>query len=231
MKGYGQFCPIAQAAEVLTERWTPLVIRELLCGSTRFNDLRRGVPLMSPSLLSKRLKTLERVGVIERRVGAGAQAVEYVHTPAGEELRPIIESMGVWGQRWARGDVGARQMDASLLMWDIHRNIVVDALPPERVVVYFHLRGSIDKKSRFWLVLQHGAADVCLADPGYDVDVTVTGHVHTMVDYWMGRIEFADAMRSGDLEVSGPRRLVRALPSWFGRSLFAPVELPKTVGV
>jgi len=229
MPTYGQFCPVAMASEVLTERWTPLVIRELLCGSTRFNDLRRGVPLMSPSLLSKRLKTLERVGVIERRVGSGAQAVEYVLTPAGEELRPIIESMGVWGQRWARADVGARQMDASLLMWDIHRNIVVTALPPERVVVWFHLQGSIDKKSRFWLVLQNGAADVCLADPGYDVDVAVNGHVQTMVDYWMGRIEFADAVRSGQLEVSGPRRLVRALPTWFGRSLFAPVELPDPV--
>ena len=226
MSTYGQFCPVAMASEVLTERWTPLVIRELLCGSTRFNDLRRGVPLMSPSLLSKRLKTLERVGVIERRVGSGTQAVEYVLTPAGEELRPIIESMGVWGQRWARSDVGARQMDASLLMWDIHRNIVIDALPPERVVVYFHLDGSIDKKSRFWLVLQNGAADVCLADPGYDVDVTVNGHVKTMADYWMGHIDFADAVRSGDLEVTGPRRLVRAVPTWFGRSLFAPVELP-----
>jgi DNA-binding HxlR family transcriptional regulator len=231
MSTYGQFCPVAMASEVLTERWTPLVIRELLCGSTRFNDLRRGVPLMSPSLLSKRLKTLERVGVIERRPAAAGQAVEYVLTPAGEELRPIIESMGVWGQRWARADVGARQMDASLLMWDIHRNIVVEALPPERVVVFFHLRGSIDKKSRFWLVLQHGAADVCLADPGYEVDVAVTGHVRTMVDYWMGRIEFSDGVRSGDLEVEGPRRLVRALPTWFGRSLFAPVELPEPAGV
>ena len=225
MSTYGQFCPVAMASEVLTERWTPLVIRELLCGSTRFNDLRRGVPLMSPSLLSKRLKTLERVGVIERRT-TGGQAVEYALTPAGEELRPIIELMGVWGQRWARGDVSARQMDASLLMWDIHRNIVTALLPPERVVVQFHLRGSIDKKSRFWLVLQNGAADVCLADPGYDVDVAVEGHVRTMVDYWMGHIEFADAVRSGDLDVTGPRRLVRALPTWFGRSLFAPVELP-----
>jgi DNA-binding HxlR family transcriptional regulator len=231
MSTYGQFCPVAMASEVLTERWTPLVIRELLCGSTRFNDLRRGVPLMSPSLLSKRLKTLERVGVIERRPAPAGQAVEYVLTEAGEELRPIIESMGIWGQRWARADVGARQMDASLLMWDIHRNIVVELLPPERIVVFFHLRGSIDKKSRFWLVLQHGAADVCLADPGYDVDITVEGDLRTMVDYWMGRIEFADAVRAGDLTVAGPRRLVRALPTWFGRSLFAPVALPEAAGV
>lgn len=225
MQGYGQFCPVAMASEVLTERWTPLVVRELLCGSTRFNDLRRGVPLMSPSLLSKRLKTLERVGVIERRKGDG-QAVEYRVTPAGEELGPIIEAMGVWGQRWARGDVKGRNMDASLLMWDIHRNVNVEALPASRVVVHFHLRGSSDKKSRFWLVLERDGVDMCLTDPGYEVDVSVEGHVRTMVDYWMGRIEFADAVRSGDLHADGPRTLVRALPTWFARSLFAPVDLP-----
>ena len=146
---YGQFCPVAMASEVLTERWTPLVVRELLCGSTRFNDLRRGVPLMSPALLSKRLKTLERVGVVEKR------GATYHLTPAGEELRAVIESMGVWGQRWARGDVVAKHFDASLLMWDIHRNVVVrGAAGPERVVVHFHLRGSSDKKSHFWLVLE-----------------------------------------------------------------------------
>jgi DNA-binding HxlR family transcriptional regulator len=225
MPTYGQFCPVAMASEVLTERWTPLVVRELLCGSTRFNDLRRGVPLMSPSLLSKRLKTLERVGVVERRRGAG-QVVEYHVTPAGEELRPIIESMGTWGQRWARGDVKARHMDASLLMWDIHRNVHVERLPGPRVVVHFHLRGSSDKKSRFWIVLEPESVDMCLADPGYDIDVFVDGHVRTMVDYWMGRIEFSDAVRSGDLRVEGPRPLVRALPTWFKRSGFAPVEMP-----
>jgi len=114
MATYGQFCPVAMASEVLTERWTPLVVRELLCRSTRFNDLRRGVPLMSPSLLSKRLKTLERVGVVERRTSGAGHTVEYHLTSAGEELRPIVESMGVWGQRWARGDVRARHLDASL---------------------------------------------------------------------------------------------------------------------
>ena len=145
---YGQFCPVAMASEVLTERWTPLVVRELLCGSTRFNDLRRGVPLMSPALLSKRLKTLERVGVVDHVGG------EYHLTAAGKELWPVIESMGVWGQRWARGDVIVKNYDASLLMWDIHRNVDVDALPEHRVVVHFHLKGSSDKKSHFWLVLE-----------------------------------------------------------------------------
>src|SRR5438067_3873565 len=117
MATYGQFCPVAMAAEVLTERWTPLIVRELLCGSTRFNDLRRGVPLMSPSLLSSRLKTLQRAGVVQQVDG------EYHLTPAGEELRPIIDAMGIWGQRWARADIGAKHRDASLLMWDIRRSV------------------------------------------------------------------------------------------------------------
>jgi DNA-binding HxlR family transcriptional regulator len=227
MSDYGQFCPVAMASEVLTERWTPLVVRELMAGSTRFNDIRRGLPLMSPSLLSKRLKTLERVGVVERRPARDSQAVEYTLTPAGEELRPIVVAMGVWGQRWARGDVRARHMDASLLMWDIHRSIDVDALPPRRVVVHFHLRGSSDRQSRFWLVLDDGTADICLTDPGFDVDLYVEGHVRTMVNYWLGHVEFAEAVRSGDLVVTGPRGLARDFPTWFTRSYFATVQLPE----
>ena len=222
---YGQFCPVAMASEVLTERWTPLVVRELLCGSTRFNDLRRGVPLMSPALLSKRLKTLERVGVVEKR------GASYHLTPAGEELRAVIESMGVWGQRWARGDVVTKRFDASLLMWDVHRNVVVEALPEGRVVVHFHLRGSADKKSHFWLVLDAPAVDLCLTDPGHDVDVEVAGHVATMVDYWMGRVDLLGAVRAGDLVVAGPRALVAGLQTWFSRSAFAPVPMrPAAVG-
>jgi DNA-binding HxlR family transcriptional regulator len=220
MPTYGQFCPVAMASEVLTERWTPLIIRELLCGSTRFNDLRRGVPLMSPSLLSKRLRTLERAGVVERRGG------EYQLTRGGEELRPLIESLGAWGQRWARGDVQAKHYDASLLMWDIHRSVDTSKLPDRRVVVHFHLQGSSDKKSHFWLVLQPAAVDLCLTDPGHDVDVSVAGHVRTMVDYWMGLVDFMAAVRRGELTLSGPADLVRALPSWFTRSAFATVPLP-----
>lgn len=218
---YGQFCPVAMASEVLTERWTPLVVRELLCGTTRFNELRRGVPQMSPSLLVKRLRTLERVGIVTR------DGAEYRLTPAGEELRPVIELMGMWGQRWARGDVEAKHYDASLLMWDIQRHIDLDRVPDRRVVVHFHLRGSSDEKSRFWLVLDGGSADLCLADPGYDVDVHVEGHVRTMVDYWMGHVELQDAIGRGDLTVNGPSSLVRAFPTWYERSTFAAVPLPQ----
>jgi DNA-binding HxlR family transcriptional regulator len=220
MATYGQFCPVAMAAEVLTERWTPLIVRELLCGSTRFNDLRRGVPLMSPSLLSKRLETLCRVGVVARVGG------EYRLTPAGQELRPIIDLMGVWGHRWARGDVVAKHHDASLLMWDIHRNIVAERLPGRRVVVHFFLDGSSDHKSHFWLVLDEGCADFCLIDPGHEIDLHVRGHVRTMIDYWAGQCEFATAVRRGDLTVSGPSELVRGLPTWFARADLGPVGLP-----
>lgn len=177
---------------------------------------------MSPSLLSKRLKALETVGILERHTSRDSQAVEYSLTEAGKELWPVVEAMGIWGQRWARGDVRARHMDASLLMWDIHRNIVVEDLPERRVVVHFHLRGSSDKKSRFWLVLDRDTADPCLVDPGYDIDVNVESHMRTMVDYWMGHTQFSDVVRSGELVITGPRDLVRALPTWFSRSVFAP---------
>jgi DNA-binding HxlR family transcriptional regulator len=218
--GYGQFCPVAMASEVLTERWTPLVIRELIAGSTRFNDLRRGLPLMSPSLLSKRLKSLERVGVIAR------EGTEYHLTPAGDELRPLIQTLGTWGRRWAQADIDATRCDASFLMWKLHRNVHADRLPDHRVVLHFHIRGSSDKRSRFWLVLKPEGVDLCVSDPGFEVDAIIRGHVRVLVDYWLGQVDLPEAVRRGDLEIDGPSRLVRAIPSWFGRSPFAAVELP-----
>ena len=134
----------------------------------------------------------------------------------------------MWGQRWSRGDVEAKHYDASLLMWDIHRNVLTDRLPDGRTVVHFHLAGSSDRKSHFWLMLEPGTADLCITDPGHEVDVTVQGHVRTMVDYWLGYTDFAHAVRQGELTIVGPPRLVRALPTWFRRSLFATVELPAT---
>lgn len=224
MKSYGQFCPIAIASQVLGERWTVIVIRELLAGSTRFNDLRRGVPLMSPSLLSKRLKTLDRAGIVERVEIDGN--VEYLLTPAGEDLRPVVMAVGEWGQRWARGQIFDGHLDASLLMWDIHRNVIEDELPDHRVVVHFHLKGSTDGKQRFWLVLEPGDVDICLVDPGHEVDVHVECHVRTMVQYWMGDATFDELVRDGNLQIDGPRALVRRFPKWFLRSPFA--DLPRS---
>lgn len=220
-RGYGQFCPVAKAAEIVTERWTPLVLRELLMGSRRFNDLRRGVPLMSPSLLSQRLKALERAGVITRRTDGAHPA--YQLTPAGHELRPIIEMLGVWGQRWVRTGVGTADtdLDASLLMWDMRRGIEAPTLP-NRVVVRFDFPDAGPGKKAWWLVID-GAVDLCLTDPGYHVDLRVRTDVRTMTAVWMGDIAFGEAVRTGALTLEGPRTLQRQFPGWLKLSVFANV--------
>ena len=217
MRGYGQFCPVAQAAEVITERWTPLVIRELLAGSRRFNDIQRGVPLMSSALLSKRLKVLELCGVIERRSVAGG-GHEYRLTQAGEELRPWVELMGVWGQRWVRRPVTPEEADPALLMWDMRRSINVERLPDERVVVRFDLRGAPKGKRSWWLVLDRPEPDLCLSDPGFGVDLTVKTDAVTMASVWVGDLDLAGAIRSRLIVLKGPSHLRRAFPSWLSLS-------------
>jgi DNA-binding HxlR family transcriptional regulator len=228
MRGYGQFCPVAKASEVVAERWTPLVLRELLCGSQRFNDLHRGVPLMSRTLLTRRLRELEDAGVIERRVSSSG-GWDYRLTPAGEELRPIIEQLGAWGHRWVRRDVEGDDLDPSLLMWDMRRRIDRSALPDLRVVVRFDLRGvprAHHAQRNWWLVLDHSEIDLCLKDPGFPVDVTVDADLTALTRVWMGRLSFAEAARSGLVGMEGPRPLVRAFPGWLGLSTFATVPMP-----
>ena len=178
MKGYGQFCPVAKATEVLGEKWTPLIVRELLSDDQSFNSLRKGVPLMSPSLLSSRLKSLEAAGVIDRlKTGKG---VVYSLTPAGEELRPIVEALGVWGQRWARSDLSRKDLDPSLLMWDMHRRIDTSYFPGERTVLRFEYVDYPSKMRLWWLVITDDGVDICLKDPGYDVDLYVQTRLKTM---------------------------------------------------
>jgi DNA-binding HxlR family transcriptional regulator len=181
MSGYGQFCPVAKASEVLAERWTPLVVRELLCGSHRFNELQRGVPLMSRSLLVKRLRDLELAGVIERRPSGDGRGSEYHLTEAGEELRPIIMGLGAWGQRWARSDLSRADLDPRLLMWDMQRNIDTDALPSRRVVVRFRFTDAAPGLPRVtWLILDRDQVDVCYKDPGFEIDLVVAGRLRAL---------------------------------------------------
>jgi DNA-binding HxlR family transcriptional regulator len=223
MAGYGQFCPMAKAAEVFAERWTPLVIRELLAGSHRFTEIQAGVPLMSPTLLSQRLKTLERAGIVQRRTREGSRATEYL-TQAGYELGEVVVVLGAWGQRWAPGGMRDEDLDPWVLMRDMHRRVRLDRLPPRRVVVFFHYPDAPAGKGRhYWLVLDgaRGEVDICLADPGYEVDLTLETSLHTMVEIWMGRREFDEARRSGALALDGPRALVRDFPSWFLLNFFA----------
>jgi DNA-binding HxlR family transcriptional regulator len=228
MKGYGQFCPIAKAAEIVAERWTPLVLRELVVGSTHFNDLRRGVPLMSSSLLSQRLKRLEMEGVVERRPASAGHGCEYHLTPAGRELEPLIMMMGDWGARWVRSRLAADDLDVGLLMWDMHRRVRPDQFPARRVVVGFEFSDVAKGKRHWWLVSEDSAVDLCVKDPGYEVDLFVHSDVRTMTAVWIGNMRLAQAMESGRLEVEGPRQLRARFGSWLNLSSFAPIKDQRT---
>lgn len=224
MSGYGQFCPIAKAAQILAERWTPLLLRELICGSTRFNDLRRGVPLMSSSLLSQRLKFLEREGVIERRPAASGRGFEYHLTAAGRELEPLIMLMGEWGARWVRSQLEPEDLDVTLLMWDMHRTVRPEHFPARRVVVAFEFTDVPQNKRRWWLVSEGDQADLCLTDPGHEVDVSLFADLRTMTAIWTGDLSVDSALASGALEAHGPANLRRCLAAWLGLSAFAPIK-------
>ena len=224
MRTYGQFCPVAQAAEILTERWTPLVIRELLSGSRRFNEIHRGVPLMSSALLSERLKSLERCGVVERWSIPDGHGHEYHLTREGEELRPWIERMGVWGQRWVRREVTSEDAGPALLMWDMRRSINVERLPNRRIVAYFHYRDVPKGKRSWWLVLEPPEPDLCLTDPGFGVDLTVRTDAVTMAKVWVGDLGLAGAIRVRRLILEGPSDLRGAFPDWLILSPLTKVE-------
>ena len=224
-QGYGQFCPVAMAAEVLGSRWTILVLRELICGSTRFNELRRGVPRMSPALLSKRLTELEAHGLISRSRGADSGAPVYRLTQAGEELRPVIMSLGSWGQRWLESQLSLRNLDPSLLMWDMRRNLKPDALPERRITIQF-LYPKLERGQRkWWLVVDktaaHGPVDLCMLDPGHEIDVHVVTDLRTMTAVWMGITSIREAVDSGQLRLNGAPELTGRIEEWLGLSAFA----------
>ena len=183
MSTYGQFCPIAKAMEVLDERWTLLVVRELLLGSRHFNELRRGNPKMSPALLSKRLRSLERAGVVRRTDEGGRSSYEL--TPSGEELRPVVEALGAWGVRWV-GELGEQDLDPHLLMWDVRRTVPVESWPRRRTVLAFEFEDVAAKVGRWWLCVSGDDVDICDYDPGFEVDATITTSLRTMTEIWRG---------------------------------------------
>ncbi|HEX6195535.1 MAG TPA: helix-turn-helix domain-containing protein [Jiangellaceae bacterium] len=220
MGTYGQFCPVAKALELLDERWTVLVIRELLSGSSHFNELRRGVPRMSPALLAKRLQRLMRAGVVERY--ADGNRVVYRLTPAGEELRPVVDAMGTWGVRWIP-ELGDEDLDPHLLMWDIHRNIDLEALPPGRSTLHFRFRGAPEHARQWWLVMSAAGVDVCDVDPGFPIVATVDAELRCLTRVWRGDIGWREAVFSGDLTVIGSTQIRRAIPRWLKLSAFAVV--------
>jgi len=220
MPDYGQFCTVARGAEVFGELWTPLVIRELLCGSRRFNDIRRGVPRMSQTLLTKRLRKLEELGIIERkRVESGW---EYHVTTAGEELRPIVVGLGHWGARWIGSRMRREQLDAGFLMWDIRRFAHVDQFPKgRRAVIHFRFTDAPARERLWWLVVENETTDLCRDDPGHELDVIVESTVRALTEIWTGDSKPATEVAAGRLKVSGAGPNDARLWRWLGRSMFA----------
>jgi DNA-binding HxlR family transcriptional regulator len=220
---YGQFCPVAKAMELLDERWTLLVVRELMMGSRHFNALRRGLPRMSPALLSKRLQTLVRAGVVER--WEDGNRVSYRLSPAGRELEPIVQALGRWGIRWVP-ELGDEDLDPHLLLWDMHRNVDMEAVPDGRTVIAFVFPDVPPSARRWWLVISGDGVDVCDADPGHPVRVTLETDLRTLTRIWRGDLPWAAAVRSGDLVLHGEEQARRAVPRWFTLSTLAGTPRP-----
>lgn len=220
---YKQFCPVAMAAEILCSRWTIVLVRELVAGSTRFNDLRRGVPRMSPALLSQRLKDLEAAGIVEHRKSTTERGVrEYHLTKSGKDLRSVVESIGIWGQRWVDAELSLGNLDPSLLMWDMRRTLVTQPMPERRCVVEFIYTDLPASQSNWWLIVEPtGEVDLCSVDPGFDVDLYVTTELRPMTMIWMGLSSVNKEKKNKTLTLVGDSQLAKTMQTWLGLSPFA----------
>ncbi len=219
MSTYGQFCPVALGAEIFAERWTPLILRELLKGGRRFSDIQRGNPRISKNLLTRRLQSLRRSGIIEQLAAQSGHGHEYQLTVAGRELGAVIEALGTWGYRWASKDLTDQHLDPGWLMWVLRRMVPVDALPAERVVLLFRFRRHSGQL--FWLVLHRPEVDLCLFDPGYEVSLEIDAEVEALARVMLGQAALLQTIRAGAVEVHGAPRYRKALPNWIGVTHFA----------
>ena len=220
---YRQFCPVAMAAEILSKRWTLLVLRELIAGSTRFNDLRRGVPRMSPTLLSARLKELEAAGILRMLPDeAGPGLHEYHLTESGRDLASVVEVVGIWGQRWAESDVSLDNLDPALLMWDMRRNLNTSPLPDTRSVINFIYSDLPDTQQNWWLIVEPtGSVDLCYIDPGFEVDLFVTSDLRSMTAIWLGLSTVGQAVAEEKVYLDGDQAISSHMQQWLGLSPFA----------
>jgi DNA-binding HxlR family transcriptional regulator len=213
---YGQFCPVAKASEIFATRWTPLVVRELIAGAHSFNDIHRGVPLISRAVLVARLRELENHGVIEHRPRADGRGREYYLTPAGEGLRGVIAALGLWGMTYTHDRIKRSDLDPALLIWGLRRRVDVNTLPDRRVVLRFEFSGVPTSRTRFrimWLILGRSGVDVCMKDPGFAVDLTLRGNIRDYVEVYLGHTKWRDAARTA-LQLDGDQKIARAFPVW-----------------
>lgn len=227
--GYGQYCPIALAAEILTERWVPLLIRELYCGSTRYSQLQRGIPRMSSALLSRRLKELEYSGIVVRTPSQAGSGFEYTLTDAGKALYPIVEEMGVWAQRWKRPALVADEnLDPDLLIWDMRRT-VSESVPPsgKRLVVQFDFSGVPVAKRRYWLVFDRGEIDICFKNPGFEPQLYISAKIRLITEVWLGHRSLDAALDAGEIVLDGESSAIRGFRDWFCLNFFARFDAAK----
>ena len=223
MKSYGQFCPVAKAAELFCERWTPLILRDLAAGASRFSELQRGVPLMSPTLLSRRLKQLEAEGVVARRRSASGKTWSYHLTDAGAEFVPMVEALGVWGQRWSRRQLAENEVDLGLLLWSIERSADAKAFGKAQAVVRLQLSDQPSGKQLWWFMNTEGRCQLCLEDPGFEVDLYLACTLPDMIYIIRGDLPLARALSSERLEAIGPAKTRKQLAAWLNLSPLARI--------
>ena len=220
---YGQFCPIAKATEIIGEKWTLLIIRELLMGGSRFNELQRGLSLISPTILSRRLESLAEHGLVVKKKIPGQRGHEYFPTESCQALLPVIRSLGDWGMVWARSNLTEKDYDVELLMLYLKRSIKPEKLPGRETVIRFNFT-DIEQYPEWWLVSRGDEIDLCVKDPGKDIDVYFTTSVKTMADIWMGDNSYRRAIREGTLKVVGDKALTHNITDWMKNSIFT--DLP-----
>jgi len=222
MPEYGQFCPVAKAGDIIGERWTVLILRELLLGTTRYNDFQRALSRISPTLLSKRLKMLEDKGLVVRKRPPGAKNHEYHLTACGRELEPMIEHLAVWGMRWARGQMTDSELDVEFLMWDLQRRLQTDRLPDGETVLCVEF-DELERFRTWWLVARGGEVDLCSENPGKEVDLYINTTVRDLAQVWRGDVPIAKAQRSKSIRTHGNVHLARTMKDWLGICLYADV--------
>jgi len=221
MKNYGQFCPIAKAAEIFCERWTALVLRNLGAGACRFNDIHRGVPHMSATLLSRRLRQLEAEGLVERRKSSSGRSWTYHLTGAGAEFLPLVGALAVWGQRWTRRDLEEGEIDLGLLIWGLEYSVDPAAFGQCRRVVKLEVTDQPENKRHYWFVCADGTLDLCVSDPGGETDLHLAASLPDLIRIYRGDLALGAALERGRLAADGPPKLLRRLPDWFNFGVMA----------
>ncbi len=219
---YLQFCPLAKASELLCEKWTLLIIRELLMGGKRFNDFQRGMASISPTMLTKRLNELTENGLIVRKKIPGQRGYEYFLSESGKELAPIIQQIGEWGMRWTRSQLPDSELDIELLMLYLERSINPEHLPGDSTILSFNFTDQ-NQMAKWWIVVSNDDVDVCTVDPGKEVDIWFNTDLRTMIEIWMGYTSYKAAIREQKLQIIGPSALTNNINSWLDNSVFAEI--------